>query len=343
MVSPKSLLAGILIVAAIVVLSERTQAGAIIAAGSSGTMYIGGHSRSLASNPTYSAPASWTGYAAPVAPSAPASVPPSPVPVAPPAPPVSSPPPQMSLSFPPVTPTPTTAYDAFINFGSAPYADQTLLTTGNAQPWYSSASVLKAFGHAPSGQEMNDFSQTVLSRVESTFANSGLTIQATTDPNARGAHMLSVVSGLSAASNANAVGITSVGRNGFDLIDKLGYANSADELAWAVAHNVAHELMHSFGGSHHFTPDGKNLDAPISDWSILTDPNTVFSAESVAEMTYNLRQGGLGMRYGAGAQMLDADGQELLIQPVPEPATMALWGAMAGLVGWIRSRSKHAA
>ena len=45
-------------------------------------------------------------------------------------------------------------------------------------------------------------------------------------------------------------------------------------------------------------------------------------------------------RYGSAAQMLTADGQELLTQPVPEPATLALWGAVAGVAAMIRRRSK---
>jgi hypothetical protein len=42
-----------------------------------------------------------------------------------------------------------------------------------------------------------------------------------------------------------------VGGNGFSFIDKLSYATTPDQLAWAVAHNVAHELMHSFGVAIH--------------------------------------------------------------------------------------------
>ncbi len=238
------------------------------------------------------------------------------------------------------TSNPTTNYDAFINFGTAPYADKAFLTTGTAQSWSTSPALLQAFGHTPSGSELADFSQAVLQKVEATFASSGLNITATTDPTAHANHMLSVVSGLSASSNPDAIGITNVGHNGFDFIDKLAYANSPDQLEWAVAHNVAHELMHAFGGEHHTSPDGTNLDAPSAEWSILTDPNTKFSAASVAEMTYNLRQGGLAIKYGVGAQTLNADGQELTGQPVPEPATLAMWGGVIGM-GWLLRRKMN--
>ena len=238
-----------------------------------------------------------------------------------------------TVTLPPVAAaTPATQYDAFINFGKAPYADQAMLTTGTAQSWTTSPSLLQAYGHVPSAAELSSFSQTVLARVESTFASSGLSITATLDPNAQAGHMLSVVSGLNAQSSPSAVGVTNVGHSGFDFIDKLAYANSPDELEWAVAHNVAHELMHAFGGEHHTTPLGNNLDAPISDWSVLIDPNTKFSTDSVAEMTANLRNGGLALKYGTGAEQLNPDGQEISGQPVPEPATLLTWGVIAGVV-----------
>ena len=358
MLTMKTVSVGVLVAAASLAAGGSCRAGIITAGSSGGTLYFGG------SSPSYGYGISNWGAGTTViqggsvpyslfAPPA-AYVPPTPPPTPPPAAPVVAyqPPvvvapiaaaaPAPSVTMPAVAaPTPPTQYDAFINFGTAPYADQAILTTGTAQSWTTSPSLVTAFGHVPTTAELNTFSQTVLARVESTFQNSGLSITATTDPTANAAHTLSVVSGLSAQSSPDAVGITRLGHNGFDFIDKLGYANSPDQLEWAVAHNVSHELMHAFGGEHHTTPDGNNLDAPVSSWSVLTDPNTTFSAASVAEMTNNIRNGGLVAKYGLGAEMLGnaADGQELIGQPVPEPATLALWGVAAGVVVMLRKRA----
>ena len=246
---------------------------------------------------------------------------------------------------------PTTSYDAFVNFGTTSYGDAGPLASGTPQPWYLSDSVTKAYGHTPTAQEAQDFSATVLARVASTFANSGLTIRATDDPSAPAAHRLSVTSGVWATANPNAAGITSLGHDGLSFIDKLAYAKSPDELEWAVAHNVAHELMHAFGGTHHMTPDGTNLDAPVADWSTLIDPNTRFSAESVSEMSGHLHDGSAAggslaaqeLAHPPGCTCPLCQGLRLDVAPVPEPATMILWGSLAGIAGIVRSRTRRAA
>ncbi len=249
-----------------------------------------------------------------------------------------------------VAPASAPAYDAFVNFGTAAFAGQSSLTSGEARPWFVSPAATKAYGGVPTAQQVQDFGKTVLDRVASTFADSGLAIRVTDNATDAADHMLSVASGLSATSNEGAIGVSTVGRDGFSFIDKLGYATSADELMWAVAHNVAHELMHTFGGSHHTTVQGGNLDAAVADWSTLINPDTRFSTESVAEMTRNLRQGGLLSRSGSLAQELghapscqcSTQCQILHINgvPVPEPTTVALWTAMAGL-GWVARRKNR--
>lgn len=348
MLTMKMVSVGILVVVASLAIGGSCRAGIISAGSSGGTLYYGGYRGGNSVAVTTVKAASSVPYAwyAPAAQAAPViDVPPTPPPAAavvsysyqPPAPIVA---PAATVTLPPViAEPPTTQYDAFINFGTAPYADQAMLTTGTAQSWATSPSLVTAYGYTPSAAELNTFSQNVLARVQSTFQNSGLSITATTDPNANSAHTLSVVSGLSAQSNPNAVGIARLGHDGFDFIDKLGFAKSPEQLEWAVAHNVAHELMHTFGGEHHTTAQGNNLDAGISDWSVLIDPNTKFSAASVAEMTNNLRSGGLVAKYGYGTQTLAVDGQEILVQPVPEPATLALWGAATGVVLVLRKRT----
>lgn len=342
MVAAKSLTAGKLVAAVFFLLSGPARAG-IMTAGGSGTLYYGGPAVISNAAPEPAAVAGTTvvaGRSVPLSlfqPNTPAD-PPAAAPA-----PVATPTPAASVTLPPVAvPAPATSYDAFINFGAVAYADQAMLLTGTPQNWTTSPALLNAYGHAPSGTELATFSQGVLAKVESTFACSGLAITATLDPNAKADHMLSVVSGASASFNPDAVGVTRVGHNGFDFIDKLGYATSPEELEWAVAHNVAHELMHAFGGNHHTTPEANNLDAAVSDWSVLVDPNTKFSSASVAEMTNNIRYGGLLALNGPGGEELglnfNADGQEITGQPVPEPATIALWGIAAGVAGLVRYR-----
>ena len=158
---------------------------------------------------------------------------------------------------------------------AGPYPESGTLTTGNAQPWYDSPSVIQAFGGVPSSQQQSSFVQTVLQDVEHTFQLSGMNPTLTTDPNTPALHTISVVSGLSYAPNPNAIGITDVGGSGFGFIDKLDYASNPTDLAWAIAHNVSHELMHAFGIGYH--PDGGNyVDAGTANWLTLIDPNAQF-------------------------------------------------------------------
>lgn len=223
--------------------------------------------------------------------------------------------------------TPTTEYDAYLNLGVGPYTAANTLTTGGAQPWYDSQSASQAFGHTPSQAEQAGFEQAVMADVQATFQKSGLNISLTDRPGDPAAHSLSVVSGTSYAGVPGAVGITSVGYDGFSFIDKLNYAHSPEELEWAVAHNVAHELMHAFGGGHHDTT-GQYLDTPIINWSLLADPNTTFGPDSVRELSsldFQARGNGLGT---SGAEVLEA-AEMLATAPVPEPATLLAWGLSA--------------
>lgn len=224
--------------------------------------------------------------------------------------------------------TPATPYDAYINLGTGPYTAASTLTTGGAQPWYSSPAAAQAFGHTPSPGEQANFDQAVMSDVQATFQKSGLNINLTDHPGDPAAHSLSVVSGTSYPGNPDAVGITSVGNDGFSFIDKLNYAHSPEELEWAVAHNVAHELMHAFGGGHH-DMTGQYLDTPVISWSLLTNPNTTFGPDSVNELSkldFQARGNGQGT---SGAEQLEA-AEMLSPAPVPEPATLLGWGLAVG-------------
>jgi len=239
------------------------------------------------------------------------------------------------------------AADAFINLGGGPYAEASTLAAGDPKPWYQSPAVVSAFGGTPSATQQASFAGDVLAKVERTFALSGLDVKLTDDPNVSTPHEMSVVSNASYGPNPNAIGITSVGDSGFSFIDKLNYADTPDQLSWAVAHNVAHELMHAFGVSDHPDQTGGYLDAAVADWKMLTDPNTTFSPSAVALMK-SLSNGTNSGTVGAeilksgllAAQChcnfcdkmtgLGIDGAQVLAAAVPEPTTFAVWAA-AGL------------
>lgn len=217
--------------------------------------------------------------------------------------------------------------NAFLNFGSAAYPEADVLTTGNAQPWFTSPVVTKYFGGSqPNAQQQAEFTHAVLDHVQETFRLSGgLTPKLTLDPSIPTSHTLSVVSGTSYGGNADAIGITNVGSNGFSFIDKLSYGKSLEELEWAVAHNVSHELMHAFGVGDHDDQTGVFLDAAIANWDVLTNSSTRFSDSAIAD----IRARDYGPNYGGAATALELDGDLVLIQPVPEPTTWALWGLAA--------------
>ena len=224
----------------------------------------------------------------------------------------------------------------YLKFCTNPYTEQSALTIGTAQPWYDSTSVAKAFGHTPNAQEQQSFINSVVTDVQQTFTASGLTgsnaVSLTTDPNAGALHTMSIASGLYYSPNPNAIGITDVGANGFGFIDKLSYATTPDQLEWAVAHNITHELMHAFGVAVHHDQTGTYLDAATASWSVLTNPSAVLSPAAVADIVaHNVGRNGSSSS-AVGGELLDGD-QEVLA-PVPEPTTIALWGLVAtgGLV-----------
>src|SRR5207248_8020791 len=132
----------------------------------------------------------------------------------------------------------------------------------------------------------------------------------TTDPGVVANHTISVASGLSYGPNPNAIGITDVGHNGFGFIDKLGYAGDEPTLAWAVAHNISHELMHAFGLSYHPDQTGNYIDAATANWNMLTSPNTTFSPDAAKALTSPSTSdlGVYSVQPTTGAQILPVDG-----------------------------------
>jgi hypothetical protein len=256
------------------------------------------------------------------------------------------------------------AADAYVNFGTSAYPSASSLATGTAQPWYDSPSVTSAFGGTPNAQQQTGFTQAVLADIQHTFQISGMNVSLTTDPTVSAAHTLSVASGLAAQSNPNAIGLTQVSGNGFSFIDKLSYATSPDQLAWAVAHNVAHELMHAFGVSTHPDQTGTYLDSATATWNMLIDPNTKFSPQAVQLMLANMG-GASGISSSLGAELLTLskhpancqcqfcqslrklgiNASQILEAAVPEPATIALWSiaALGGIVTVRRNSARRAA
>lgn len=286
------------------------------------------------------------GAANPWTPSANATPPPTPAPVA-----GGGQPTFSASSFAATTPSPTpvsgTTFDAFLNFGNGTYAEANPLTTGTIRPWYESPAVSKVFGGTPTPGQRSAFANEVLDGVKRTYQLSGIPISLTLDPKADANHTISVVSGASFPGNPNAVGVAYVGGSGFSFIDKLNQTQSVDQLAWAVAHNVAHELMHSFGVAAHHDQTGEYLDAAKADWSMLTDPDTTFSPAATQDIRSSLSQARTYAALQSRTELLGPThkaqcmcplcrrGYELNLapSPVPEPATWAFWclGAAAVL------------
>jgi hypothetical protein len=235
------------------------------------------------------------------------------------------------------TPAPTApgTYDAFINLGTGPYPDASNLTGGGPLPWYDSQAVLTLFGGQITAQDRANFTAAVLQRVEQTFSQSGVSVTLTADPNAPAAHTLSVVSNTLSSEGA-VLGLTNVGGNGFDFIDQAAKASqSVDQLEWIVAHNISHELMLAFGVPENYDHSGNYIDARDANLSMMLNPSATFSTgASQALLSQNFLDSNSTPRT-TGAQVVEA-------QAVPEPATLAAWGAVLGGLVVARSRRNRA-
>lgn len=217
--------------------------------------------------------------------------------------------------------------------GSGPYPEASSLTSGTAQPWYDSPTVAKYFGGVPTSAQQASFQQTIVQDVYHTYQLAGIPITLSTNPDVAAQHTISVVSNTSYPGIPAAVGVTDVGRNGFSFIDKFGAATNLTQFEWAVAHNIAHELMHAIGGGHHDLT-GQYLDSAVTPWSTMINPNTTFSPAAVQDIESHLNT------YVAGTNNFDA--QIIAGQNVPEPSTLAT--GIAGVLALaIRSRRSRRA
>ncbi len=239
----------------------------------------------------------------------------------------------------------STRFDALINMGDGAYPLASQLVTGQPQAWYESSVVKSIYGGTPTVDQQKSFEQDVLQKVQQTYANSGISVSVTTDPHANAARTISVVSGASFGSIHDAAGITASNGDGFSFIDKLTGANNLSDLEWAVAHNVAHEMMHSFNVDHHDTT-GQFLDGAVANWSMLLDPNTKFSSAAVTDIQNNLANGlstiGDSNTTGFLGEKIIGKTDALMIapQPVPEPTTIAMWAASL-LFGYVVNKKRQ--
>ena len=121
---------------------------------------------------------------------------------------------------------------------------------------------------------------------------------------------------------------------GHRLLNVHKVAN-VDDLEWAVARNVAHELLHAFNVGHHDT-SGTYLDAAVANWDMLLSPDTKFSEDAVADLRTQIAAGipeSATSAIGSFGQHIAASStcahciaaQRIDVQPVPEPATIAMW------------------
>jgi len=224
---------------------------------------------------------------------------------------------------------PIAPVDAFINLGAGPYPEESTITTGNAQPWYDSSQIARFFGGQPTAAQQASFDSTILQRAQQAFSQSGVPITLTDDPSVAAAHTLSLVSNTASRTLSDAIGMTEVGKNGFSFIDQIApNAQNLDELEWIVAHNLSHELMLAFGVGENYDHTGNYLDAPVANWAMMTNPNSIFStAAAQALLNQNL-----GVQTGILAEELNST------QTVPEPATFLLWGLTATAIVAARKR-----
>jgi hypothetical protein len=239
----------------------------------------------------------------------------------------------------PTSPPSTGPVDAFINLGNGPYPLQSAITTGNAQPWYSSSQICSFFGGQPTSQQIQSFDNTILQRVQQTFSQSGVNVTLTDNPSVTALHTLSLVSSTSATSLPTAIGMTQVGANGFSFIDNIApSAQSLNQLEWIVAHNISHELMLAFGVPENYDKTGNFVDSRVANWAMMVSPTSTFSAAAAQALDQALTaQNGANTGSQLGAQLVGSE------SPVPEPTTIALWAAAGAVVVITKRRKSHSA
>jgi hypothetical protein len=250
-------------------------------------------------------------------------------------------------------------YNAYVNFDGLTYPDAPgLINVGAIAPWYSSPALTRFYGgHVPGIEDRQTFTQGVFEKVRQIFDSSGLQrVSLTSSPTDRAGHTISVISGASYDGSGDILGMTYTGGSGFSFLDNFQHLtiDSAETLELALAKNIAHELMHAFGGDH-VHGMGPSIDVAHTTWESLTSrsPESMrFSSEAagnisaVLDGTQSLASLGLASgeriklahRIGCDCTGCGASAQTVISpQPVPEPSTF-LFGAVAilGAVVWHR-------
>ena len=238
------------------------------------------------------------------------------------------------LTAPAPTAPQTPHVNGFINMGTGPFPTDSAITTGGTQPWFNSSQISGFFGGQPTPQQQADFSNAVLQDVQHTFALSGVNVQLTNNPNVPADHTLSVVSNTSAALLPSAIGMTQLGGSGFSFMDQEAKsAQSLNQLEWIVAHNVSHELMLAFGVGENYDHTGNYIDAPNASFAMMTSDSATFSKAAADALNQALQQAGANASSSQFAQEINGP------QPVPEPATIAIW-TVGGLLAMVTYRKR---
>jgi hypothetical protein len=103
--------------------------------------------------------------------------------------------------------------------------------------------------------------------------------------------------------------------------------------------------MHAFGVGVHYDQTGTFIDSGTATWALLTSPNSTFSAAAAQAMSNLNFSPYSGASVGdSSKQVLRVDGDQEILNPVPEPSTVALWSL--GLTGALlrrRRKLRHAA
>jgi hypothetical protein len=237
-----------------------------------------------------------------------------------------------------VSPAPIAAsapVQAFINVGNGPYPLAAAITTGGAQPWYNSSQLSSFFGGQPTTQQIQSFDNTILQRVQQTFSQSGISVSLTENPNVSALHTISLVSNTASSALPSAIGMTEVGNSGFSFIDQIAHsANSLDQLEWIVAHNISHELMLAFGVPENYDTTGNFIDAKMANFSMMVSPGATFSSAAAQAINQALAN------QPATNSLLGAQELNPAPPPIPEPATLVMWGLAA--VAFVVSRRLRA-
>ncbi|QDV33922.1 hypothetical protein [Tautonia plasticadhaerens] len=246
----------------------------------------------------------------------------------------------------PPPPTPEEPADAYLNFSDGPFPAAESLAEGEPAAWHRSPVVSDLLGRAPNAQEQQGFKADVVAKVEDRFRSSGIDVDLISEPGPA-SHTLSVVSGALAKDNTQAIGLADIGGDGFTFLDNFDTAaiDSVDDLETAVANNISHELMHTFGVDFHHE-SGETIDSGTIPWDLLTDEDLAFSGDAVALLSSADFQGRWDDLTLAGAQ-LPSHGQGCSCHPngahaTPEPATLAMWAITLLGASWSGRRWRRA-